>query len=307
MRSYVERLRRSLTRVPPLPIARLSSFADYRRRARDMAQEYERRAQLEAALAARGVPFYVDATCYPCRRRTRMLVDGRHSFLRAGKTALNWRERLLCERCGLSSRQRATLQIFEQECRPARPDRIYATEQASELCRQLQAAYPNVAGSEFLGDAVPLGSLDSRGIRNESITALSFADRSLDFVLSFDVLEHVADYERALAQVWRVLRPGGRFLFSAPFRLASAATIVRARLNADGSITHLRKPSYHSDPFSTEPILCFQTFGWDLLESLGRAGFSQASALLYWSEELGHLGTEQVIFLAAKDPVIQRG
>jgi SAM-dependent methyltransferase len=41
-------------------------------------------------------------------------------------------------------------------------------------------------------------------------------ERTFDFVLSNSVLEHIADLEATIAEVSRVLKPGGRFLFTVP-------------------------------------------------------------------------------------------
>ncbi len=46
-------------------------------------------------------------------------------------------------------------------------------------------------------------------VRREDATALSFSDASFDAVLSFVMLHHVVAWERALAELVRVLRPGG--------------------------------------------------------------------------------------------------
>jgi SAM-dependent methyltransferase len=53
---------------------------------------------------------------------------------------------------------------------------------------------------------------------------LPLADESMDAVVAFDVLEHIEDDETAVAEVRRVLRPGGAFLVAVPvdMRLWSA-------------------------------------------------------------------------------------
>lgn len=50
---------------------------------------------------------------------------------------------------------------------------------------------------------------------------LPFADGAFDVVLSFDVFEHLPDTKLHLAQVRRVLRPGGYYLFQTPNKLTN--------------------------------------------------------------------------------------
>lgn len=62
--------------------------------------------------------------------------------------------------------------------------------------------------------------IDPRGLGSDGICgsalALPFADESFDVVAAFDVIEHCDPEDVALAEVRRVLRPGGRFLMSVP-------------------------------------------------------------------------------------------
>jgi SAM-dependent methyltransferase len=62
--------------------------------------------------------------------------------------------------------------------------------------------------------------IDPRGLGADAVCgsalALPFAVATFDAVAAFDVLEHCDPEDAALAEVHRVLRPGGRFLVSVP-------------------------------------------------------------------------------------------
>jgi SAM-dependent methyltransferase len=144
------------------------------------------------------------------------------------------------------------------------------------------------------------GEVNSVGIRHESLTGLSFEDNSFDFILSFDVFEHIPDYKAAIKECLRVLRPGGQMLFSVPFCFDSYEHIVRAYIREDGNIEHLMEPEYHGDPVNSGGCLCFYHFGWKILDEFKGAGFNSARALFYWSEKFGYLGLDQALFIATK-------
>ncbi|HSJ58959.1 MAG TPA: methyltransferase domain-containing protein [Anaerolineae bacterium] len=61
---------------------------------------------------------------------------------------------------------------------------------------------------------------DVPGLAAASVQALPFPDATFDVVLSHEVIEHVSDDRRAVAEAVRVLRaPGGRLVLFAPNRL----------------------------------------------------------------------------------------
>lgn len=53
------------------------------------------------------------------------------------------------------------------------------------------------------------------------VPPLPFADGSFDCVISFQVIEHIRDDRGLVAEVARVLKPGGRFIVSTPNRTMS--------------------------------------------------------------------------------------
>jgi len=69
--------------------------------------------------------------------------------------------------------------------------------------------------AKFLGNAASREALHLRYTVGDAME-LPFGDGVFDGVSSFDVIEHVADAERVLKEIGRVLRPGGRIVVICP-------------------------------------------------------------------------------------------
>ena len=125
--------------------------------------------------------------------------------------------------------------------------------------------------------------------------------RALTESFLFDVLEHVPDPASAFREIYRVLDKGGVFIFSVPFAYDSPTDVIRATLNADGSIEHHLPPEYHGNPVDPEGgALCFRYFSWGVLDVLRGIGFRNVRVMAYWSENQGYLGREQYLIVAHK-------
>lgn len=92
------------------------------------------------------------------------------------------------------------------------------------------------------------------------IEQLPLADASFDKILCSETLEHVADDDAALRELWRVLRPGGRLAISVP----------------------------HADfPFAWDPISRLRrTIGAPLLFDGRLVGIGTNHLRLYWPQQL---------------------
>jgi SAM-dependent methyltransferase len=196
-------------------------------------------------------------------------------------------------------RLRASMQLFLSRVYRGADSAVYITEQTTPLFRWLQSIHPSLEGSEYLGAACKFGAVKD-GLRNEDLTALTYADASFDTILSFDVLEHVTDDMAAFRECFRCLRPGGTLLFTAPFAYDKGRKVVRARMVEGGAIEHILPPEYHGNPVDPEGALCFRYFAWDVVEDLKSVGFETVEIVNYWSRDFAYLGDFGFIIIARK-------
>jgi SAM-dependent methyltransferase len=92
---------------------------------------------------------------------------------------------------------------------------------AGAVLLALAPAVDELHGIDLDADPEPVTDLlRARGhdvdLRRADVMGLPYDDASFDLVVSFSVFEHLADYNRALGEVARVLRPGGNFLIGMP-------------------------------------------------------------------------------------------
>jgi SAM-dependent methyltransferase len=200
----------------------------------------------------------------------------------------------------LQNRVRASFHVLFQEFKPREGQKIYITEQKTGSYEWLKQRVPDLQGSEYFPGVHRSGEM-VEGIRHEDIQALSFANESLDYILTFDVLEHVPYDNRALRELFRCLRPNGVVMITVPFRHDQYDHQIRAVLREDGRLQHLMEPEYHGNPLDMETgSLCFRYFGWRLLDDLRAIGFVEPEVLSYWSPSLGYLGEPQLLIVARK-------
>lgn len=221
----------------------------------------------------------------------------------------NLRESGHCPHCMSSNRQRQMAWTLRREAGlpvdgklklpPALA--IYNTEANGPL-HALLKALPNYECSEYWGDKVQYGATVG-GVRNEDLQALSFADSSFDIVLSSDVLEHVPDPYRAHREIYRVLKPAGRHIFTVPYGESSLCDDVRATLR-DGQIIYHSEALYHGDPVRpSEGVLVWTIFGLEMLVHLKEIGLDTEMWRLQEPKH-GIIGPGAVVFVARKSPLL---
>lgn len=92
---------------------------------------------------------------------------------------------------------------------------------AGALQIALAPAVDELHGIDLDADPEPVRALlETRGLRSElaqgSVLGLPYPDAHFDLVFCFSVIEHLREYEKALSEMRRVLRPGALMLLGMP-------------------------------------------------------------------------------------------
>jgi SAM-dependent methyltransferase len=254
----------------------LASLAEFTEFTREVQPILDARYLHERTLASAADSISFDGTCAPCLRRARFSARTHGGdILPDGRRVPNWREELHCD-CEdrLNNRSRALLHFLETDAGLRSWSRVLLFGPPATADRRIAAA----AGVSRLSR---LGLAPGGGHR------LDAGDAGFHLAITADYLHRVPPLGAALAELRRVLVPGGRLVFTVPFHDRSATTVSRT-----GHLPRLAGRLPGEAGADTHQV------GWDILDMLRAAGFADARAFTYWSEELGYLGPFNMIFSA---------
>ncbi|QJD92449.1 methyltransferase domain-containing protein [Duganella dendranthematis] len=126
-----------------------------------------------------------------------------------------------CPHCGSTDRER---HLFIYLSQPGLLQRIaggkvlhFAPERYLRLLVQQQQPQEHI-----LADMYP----NSAEIQKIDMLDIGFPDNHFDLVIANHVLEHVHDYQQAVRELTRVLKPGGRAILQTPYSSILPSTIV---------------------------------------------------------------------------------
>lgn len=166
------------------------------------------------------------------------------------------------------------------------PLHIYELQAQGALHSQL-VKLPHYVCSEFL-PGIPPGQRNTGGVLCQDASNLTFEDGLFDIVISQDVLEHMEDPWQGFAEIQRVLRPGGRHIFTVPLH-EGRKTRTRFERDPSGKLREILPRVCHKDPLNPQGALVFWDYGDDLPDLLALRGITARKALhakLYPPESL---------------------
>ena len=195
----------------------------------------------------------------------------------------NPREDPQCVRCGSVPRQRALVALLARlgldlaatsthESSPS----LCTYDFFRRRCQPFVASYfrPGVAAGARLG-----------AFRCVDLGHQPFAEATFDLVVTQDVLEHVPEPSRALREIERTLKPGGRHVFTVPradWRTTTARAVWR-----DGTLHLLAAAEFHRVPVAKKGTLVVTDWGSDLEQIISNPPHTSCIAHLVCDPTIG--------------------
>lgn len=193
-------------------------------------------------------------------------------FVRLG----NHMSAIRCLSCGATPVAMAIGSILKSKSPDFCKKKIYELSSRGPFFNFLKRNVKALTYSEYFDD-IPPGKYKGT-IQCQDVQHLTYHDESFDICTSTEVFEHVPHDKQGFAEIFRVLKPGGLFIFTVPLR-DSEQTIERATLE-NGKIKYLLRPEYHDDYMrGSRRVLTFRSYGRDIVDRLTEAGFESAEII----------------------------
>lgn len=170
-----------------------------------------------------------------------------------------------CLFCGSIPRQRALMKVLEEEMPNWKDMKIHESSPSGNILRMFKKQCAQYTYSYWY-DNEPLGGELQNGSTNQNLENLTFENGTFDIFITQDVLEHVNRPEKALAEIARTLKKGGKHIFTTPL-YPFKKTIPRIKMEGDKRELIL-PPIYHGNPISREGSLVTYEWGYDFLEKI---------------------------------------
>jgi SAM-dependent methyltransferase len=179
-----------------------------------------------------------------------------------------------CLRCGATPVHLAAIDAVACLLATRPVSTAYEMSSRGALLAYLRRKIPHVVTSELLEGVEPGSCRD--GLRCEDVQKLSFANGMFDLCTSTEVFEHVPDDMSGFAEVLRVLKDDGTFVFTVPLN-SGELTVERATLVA-GELKNLLPATFHGDRLRGDGrVLVFRDYGPDIRDRVLSAGFRRVT------------------------------
>lgn len=243
----------------------------------------------------RGNTYY----CPLCNRFYRKFLDGGQDFdvlVRLKVIGAGRRKNMLCPGCQSTDRDRLMhtfLCNYPDLSFPNQKMLHIAPEPA--LYQWIKKQYKSKPENYITGVKYHEGFYYDRNIRLLDITKLPFEDETFGLVMVNHVLEHIAEEAKALAEIHRILQPGGKAILQVPW-----SPLIENTLEETQPMTDKQREQFFGQHDHV------RLYGLDYPQRIAKAGFSVELydvKRINTDENYLHciaINRDEVVFLATK-------
>lgn len=182
-----------------------------------------------------------------------------------------------CVRCRASLTSMAIASVFKKLVPNWEYKEIYELSSRGPFFSFLNNKASHLTYSEYFEDVAP-GAYKG-AVQCQDVQRLTYGECSFDVCTCTEVFEHVLDDAKGFREIYRVLKPGGFFLFTVPLS-EREHTVERVCLKG-GKLRYLERAQYHDDHIRGQgAVLCYRDYGQDIVEKLSQAGFKNTEIML---------------------------
>lgn len=199
----------------------------------------------------------VNGYCHICKCERRLYIDPESS----------WSNTYACFFCGTGARTRGFIMALDLYFSSYKDSLVH---EAGVLGNDnhISNASSFYTSSQWIPSLGP-GTVLTDTHSNQNLEQLTFADNTFDYFITQDVFEHINHPDQAAKEIMRVLKPGGKHIFTVP-RSYPGLVKSRPRIKIENNeIIHLETPEYHyrhNDPTNDQYWLVTYDYGPDFLD-----------------------------------------
>ena len=146
--------------------------------------------------------------------------------LKVNAVVAGYDDNILCPACLSTARERLIIALLNNQFKITGKKILHFSPEKN-IYRVIK-----INNEVITADIEPLfyRNIDSN-ITNEDATCLSYANNSFDVVIGNHIMEHIPNDIKAMAEIYRVLKPGARAILQVPYSAILSATIEEPEIN----------------------------------------------------------------------------
>jgi SAM-dependent methyltransferase len=205
------------------------------------------------------------------------------------------RDQLICSICHSIPRERA-LCFALNRISPEYTEKVIHESSPTDrgISKKLRETCSNYLNSQFFANSKEklVGNFYNINLENQD-----FPDDMFDIFISLDVLEHVFDPQKAIAEIYRTLKAGGVAIMTFPIIKSQVDAFTPRAVLSDGVVQYLAEPEYHGNPIDENGSLVTVDYGYDIHIKIAEWSEFNVEIIRYCRRDIAVIGefTEVIV------------